>query len=845
MKNLTGTALSAALLHSPGSIFRTAFALVAFAGSVAMVGLAIGQGPNAVTSQTPVAEKSSDVQHALSPPLSELVGKAQTVPSAQQEANPPNGLVPTTTRTIANPVPLNAASCSLGVVQNFPGIATPPGFMGTPWATDASGAVGPDHFVQTVNFSAAIYDKSGNLLMGPFPTAQFWNGFSGPCGGGWTDVIVLYDRVAQRWFVSRFARQNNDPPLNWYQCFAVSQTPDPTGPYYRYAFLIDAEEFNDYPKFGIWPDAYYMTADRDKIFPGKGNFVAAFERSKMLIGQPAGSVIFKLDNNDHRAGMLPADWDGHQAPPAGAPNYLVKTLDPNLGWPDYGIQIWNLQVDWPNSIFTLSLETTLTPDPFNSALCGLSQDCIPQPNTSQGLDPLAGGRPSFRLAYRNFGDHETLTFAQTVDAGDFPNHAGIRWYELRKSGGVWSIFQQSTFAPDADHRWIGSLAMDEGGNMAMGYNVSSGTVYPSLRVGGRLASDQLGAMSEEFTLQAGSGSQIGFVFWGDYSQTTLDPADDCTFWHVGSFQPVTSDQQSWATQIGAFRFCDCRADLAVTKSSVPVAMVDAGTNVTYTIGLTNNGPRGAGNVTLNDNVPAGTEFVSLSAPDGWNCMTPAVGDSGPITCTKGSVANGEAATFTVLATVKCSLANGAEIDNTASASAATPPDDNPANDSASVSLTVNNPVPVVNASVASSMLPQNNHNLVNVGLTASATDGACPNPALFVQVFSNEDDQTSNGDDQFSPDAKDIAAGTLRLRQERAGRSHGRVYLIVVKATDSAGGTGFATATVVVPKSSSAANIASVNSQAAAAKSYADTHNGSPPDGYFVIGDGPVIGPKQ
>jgi uncharacterized protein DUF11 len=250
-------------------------------------------------------------------------------------------------------------------------------------------------------------------------------------------------------------------------------------------------------------------------------------------------------------------------------------------------------------------------------------------------------------------------------------------------------------------------------------------------------------------------------------------------------------------------------------------------------------------VTLNDNVPAGTEFVSLSAPDGWNCMTPAVGDSGPITCTKGSVANGEAATFTVLATVKCSLANGAEIDNTASASAATPPDDNPANDSASVSLTVNNPVPVVNASVASSMLPQNNHNLVNVGLTASATDGACPNPALFVQVFSNEDDQTSNGDDQFSPDAKDIAAGTLRLRQERAGRSHGRVYLIVVKATDSAGGTGFATATVVVPKSSSAANIASVNSQAAAAKSYADTHNGSPPGGYFVIGDGPVIGPKQ
>jgi uncharacterized repeat protein (TIGR01451 family) len=678
--------------------------------------------------------------------------------------------------------------------------------------------------------------------MGPFPTGQVWNGFSAPCGG--SDVIVLYDRAADRWFVSQFGRQNSNPPLNWYQCFAISQTPDPTGPYYRYAFLIDPDEFNDYPKFGIWPDAYYMTADRDKIFPGKGNFVAAFERSQMLLGQPAGSVIFKIDNNGHRAGMLPGDWDGHQAPPTGSPDYFIKTLDPNLGWPDYAIQIWTLHVDWANSNFSLNLDTTLTPDPFNSALCGLSQNCIPQPNTSQGLDPLAGGRPSFRLAYRNFGDHEKLTFAQTVDASDFPNHAGIRWYELRKTGGVWSIFQQSTFAPDADHRWIGSLAMDEAGNMAMGYNVS-GSVYPSLRVAGRAASDLPGAMSEDFTLQAGSGAQTGFLFWGDYSQTTLDPADDCTFWHVGSFQPVTSNQQSWATQIGAFRFCDCRADLAVTKSRSPAGPIDAGTNVTYTIGLTNNGPRTAGNVTLHDNVPAETEFVSLSAPAGWNCTTPAAGDSGPITCTKDSVAAGEVATFTVVATIKCSVPNETQISNTATADAATPPDDQPANNSASAAFTVNNPVPVLSASVATSQLKQNNHGLVNVGLSASATDGACPNPALVIQVFSNEDDQTSGSGAQFSPDAKDIGVGTLRLRQERDGNGNGRVYLIVVKATDTAGGTGFATATVVVPHDSSGGSISAVNSEAAAARNYADTHNGAPPPGYFVVGDGPVVGPKQ
>src|SRR5262249_22045624 len=225
---------------------------------------------------------SVNVHQDVSRPLRHLV--ASSAGQTEQILKAANG-----------PIPLNAGA-GLALVRSFPGIATPSGFMGTPFATDATGAAGPDHYLQAVNFSAAIYDKTGNLLLGPFSRAQFWNGFSGPCGGGWSDVIVQYDHDAQRWFVSRFARQNNVSPLNWYQCFAISQTSDPTGQYNRYAFLIDAEEFNDYPKFGIWPDAYYMTADRDKIFPGKGNFVAAFERSKMLAGLPAASVIFKLDN---------------------------------------------------------------------------------------------------------------------------------------------------------------------------------------------------------------------------------------------------------------------------------------------------------------------------------------------------------------------------------------------------------------------------------------------------------------------------------------------------------------------------------------------------------------------
>jgi len=756
----------------------------------------------------------------------------------------------TASRTLAAPLSQQASSpaitisaTGLAVVQSFDGIVTPPNTTST-WASDATGAPGPDHYMQAVNFSAAIFDKQGNLVLGPFPTSDFWDGFSGPCGGTWSDVIVLYDQDAGRWFVSRFARQNSVSPLNWYQCFAISMTSDPTGQYFRYAFLIDAEEFNDYPKFGIWPDGYYMAADRDKIFPGKGVFVAAFERNAMLNGNPAGSVVFKLDNGGNRAGMLPADWDGHTSPPAGAPNYLVRTLDTDTGWPADALEVWALQADWATSTFNLSLLTTLAPAAFNSAICGLNQNCIPQPDPTTGLDPLAGGRPMFRLAYRNFGSHESMVFNQTVDAADVPNHGAPRWYELRKSGNSpWSIQQENTYAPDADHRWIGSVAMDQAGNMAMGYTTSGTAIFPSVRVGARLAGDPLGTLTEEVGIQAGSGSQTGFLFWADYSHMDLDPADDCTFWYTGTYQPVTSAMQSWATRIAAFRFPGCEADLAVVKTRAPAGEIEAGTNVTYTVTVNNNGPVWAGNVTLQDPVPADTTLVSFASPVGWDCDTPAIGGWGMITCTKPTMAKGETAEFTVVAQVRCSTPDGTAVNNTATVSAATPSDPDNSNNAQAVSFTVDNPVPLVDASVSLAMLPQNNHDLANVGLAATISDGACPAPAAVVQVFSDEDDQEPTA--AFSPDAKDIALLTLRLRQERVGSGDGRVYLIVVKATDQGGGTGFDTVTVSVPKSQSPANVASVNAQAAAAKGFADFNAGTPPAGYSVIGDGPIVGPKQ
>jgi uncharacterized repeat protein (TIGR01451 family) len=287
------------------------------------------------------------------------------------------------------------------------------------------------------------------------------------------------------------------------------------------------------------------------------------------------------------------------------------------------------------------------------------------------------------------------------------------------------------------------------------------------------------------------------------------------------------------------------ADLSISKTFAPPSPISAGTNVTYTILVTNNGPSPASNVTFSDPVPAGTTVVTQTNPAGWSCNS-LVGSNGTITCTKSGMANGETATLTVVAAVGCNVANGATINNTATVSAASPSDSNLANNTSTAMFTVSNPAPVVTATVTTSMLSQNNHELVNVGLSASATDGPCGNPTVTVQVFGDEDDETPTSHNEvFSPDAKDIASGTLRLRQERLDSGDGRVYLIVVTATDAAGQTSFATVTVVVPKSSSASNVAAVQAEAAAAKAFADANNGAPPPGYFVIGDGPIIGNKQ
>jgi hypothetical protein len=590
-------------------------------------------------SRLPVAHDLSAPlwQMAANAPASSKVLKEDEAPGEQSERDTSrvqplgSGPNPFSLRPVKPLLPANPFT----LFRNFEGITTAElnagGLAVANFAADASGAVGPNHYMQSVNFAYSVYDKDGTRLLGPSPTYTFWDGFSAAaCGGNWSDVVVLYDREADRWFVSRFAQ---DPSTNyWYECFAISQTPDPTGQYYRYAWQISQTEFNDYPKFGIWPDGYYMTSQRNKIFPGTGLFVDVFERDKMLAGDPNPQMVqWTLDNDGHRAGMLPADWDGQTPPPAGSPNYLVRPRSTDLGWPGSdGLEIWELHVDW-NSIAssTLTLTDTLAPTAYHPA-CGFDQNCIPQPGTSTKLDPLASGYLMYRLAYRNFGDHEALVLNNTVDVGDLaPDvHAGVRWWELRRTGGPWSIFQEGDYAPDADHRWIGSIAMDQVGDIGLGYNVSSTSTYPSIGYAGRSPGDPAGTLSDESILQAGGGSQTGYIFWSDYSQLTLDPTDDCTFWYVNSYQPSTAAGQNWNTRIGAFRSDTCpkatteltytgmttqdyndEATLSATLTNTFNGLPVAGADLEFAIGAqtcsATTDSDGNASCTITPNVPAG------------------------------------------------------------------------------------------------------------------------------------------------------------------------------------------------------------------------------------------------
>ncbi len=526
--------------------------------------LAAGQSASAVgISHKP--EVSPAVHHDVSGALRDLPAGATPYPArdrplrllnrglASRQADPV--IQGTQGTNVATTSGINIAGVGNGDYGFVPNAAPP----------DTNGAAGDTQYVQWVNESFAVFNKTtGALVLGPIAGSTLWKGFGGGCEfNNDGDPVVAYDKAANRWVMTQFS-VTSPGTYGYLQCVAVSTTSDATGSYYRYAFT--EPNFNDYPKLGVWPDGYYISFN---MFNGNtfvGGRACAFNRAAMLSGLSASQICFQLSNS--YGGLLPSDLDGSTPPPTGSPNYFVA-----FGNDSASLDIWKFHADFATPANS-SLTQTNIPAPAFSAACSGGGTCIPQSGTTQKLDSLAD-RLMHRLAYRNFGDHESLVTNHSVTAG---TSVGVRWYEIRSPGATPTVYQSGTFAPDASYRWMGSIAMDKVGNIALGYSVSSSTLHPSISYTGRAPGDALGTLQAETSLLTGGGSQTSNLSrWGDYSAMTVDPTDDCTFFYTTEYLKANGTF-NWSTRIASFRFPSCSSasqtlttiTVAPSSASVPV-----------------------------------------------------------------------------------------------------------------------------------------------------------------------------------------------------------------------------------------------------------------------------------
>ncbi len=439
---------------------------------------------------------------------------------------------------------------------------------------DTDGDVNEDYFVQVVNKTYSVYDKTGTLLLGPLNLSTLWNDLPGPwVGVDNGDPIVVYDEEAERWVITQFCVTT---PTK-YELFAVSETSDPLGSYHLYAFSFGSD-MNDYPKIGVWRDAYYATYN---MFAGLGGYffggrITAVERDKMLVGDP-GAAMVEFHKEDNYA-YMPADIDGENLPEEGAPCPIMYINT------DQEVEMWNFYADWSNpNNSSLTLGATIdvssfapTPNTYAGGMGGF----ITQPNSTQELDGQ-GMMIMNRLAFRKFANHESMVVTHSVvtNEGSSVWRGGIRWYEFRKTTSNWELYQEGTYAPDDNHRWMGSAAINGNGDIAIGYSISNSVdIYPSIRYTGRLDGDPLGEMTiEEIELKTGTSSQEHWR-WGDYSCLNVDPSDDNTFWY-------TTEYNGWETWIAAFELgestattCNAGED-GYTCQNEPFITQGTGTNV--------------------------------------------------------------------------------------------------------------------------------------------------------------------------------------------------------------------------------------------------------------------------
>ena len=509
---------------------------------------------------------TAEAHHDTSPALAALA--TTPVPHVGAIVREPHRAV-RTTPAAADPVVQASATvpARARVVLNATGLGNDygHGYQVGSLPPDTVGAVGRTQYVQWVNSSLVVLDKrTGRQLANPMDGNVLWKGFGGACEKSNSgDPVVNYDRMAHRWVLQQFAVD----AAPYLECFAISTSENALGSYHRYSFGYGGG-FNDYPKAGVWSHSYVDTYNMfgDTAEDPTGPRVCAFNRLAMLAGRTAHQACVQLPSGSGL--LLPADVDGTRTP--------GMTEDvPVLRLATNALEVLAFHVDWQHvGADRLSAASKIPVAAFTPA-CGElyaiaernAAPCAPQPGSGVagqfalvGLDVLSD-RPMFRLAWRRFGDgHDAMVVTHAVDAQ--PRAAvAVRWYELRRTGrGRWSTYQQGTYAPDGDSRWMSSAAMDKNGGIAVGYSVSGPTLtFPSIRIAGRSAKDPKGTLSRETSIAEGSGEQLtasNVARWGDYSAMTVDPVDDCTLWFTTEYMKATG-LFSWSTRVAAVRLPGC------------------------------------------------------------------------------------------------------------------------------------------------------------------------------------------------------------------------------------------------------------------------------------------------
>lgn len=462
-------------------------------------------------------------------------------------------------------------------VVNIEGMSESVSTAGVP---DVNGEIGRDYYVQMVNVTYfRVFDKMGNAVSLPIPANTIWNQVGLTSFG---DPILLYDQQVDRWLLTEFASVGARTVL-----VAISDSPDPRGTWTAYKF--QTPRFPDFPKYGIWQDAYYFTANETGgTFP-----IYAINREDMLAGKDTVRfqrlTIPKIGGVGFEVGQ-PVDWDGLIPPPPGSPMILVKMNDDAWGTtPQDAILLHRITIDWANSSNSKVTVESVPTTPYDSDGCQLEStggfSCIPQPN-GQGID---GGEwiITNKAVYRNFIDHESFVMAFLVDV-DGNDVGGIRWIEFQRTPTrEWYIYQEGTVGSlDGLHRFMPAIAIDAKGNIGLGYGVSGYAKSPSLRYTGRYASDPPGMMTfTEYEIASGGGSW-GSDRFGDYFSMSVDPADESTFWFTGEYIPANG---VWTTRIAAFAALRDTLDLLPVSLVAPVSSPDLSSNEIVVLDVLNRG----------------------------------------------------------------------------------------------------------------------------------------------------------------------------------------------------------------------------------------------------------------